>query len=57
MAHSDAFRKGDNAKLTTHITDWAQWMSGQTTESGALSILYCATSPDLDGKQQLTSSM
>jgi hypothetical protein len=35
--------------MATIITDWAQWLSGQTAASGALAILYCATAPELEG--------
>jgi hypothetical protein len=50
MARTDAARKGANEKMTTIITDWAQWISGQTAASGALAILYSATAPELDGR-------
>jgi hypothetical protein len=50
MARTDIFRKGDHDKMATIITDWAQWLSGQTAASGALAILYCATAPELDGR-------
>jgi hypothetical protein len=46
---ADLFRKGDHEKMTTIITDWAQWIAGQTAASGALSVLYCATAPELEG--------
>jgi len=47
---TDIFRKGDHDKMATIITDWAQWLSGQTAASGALSLLYCATAPELEGE-------
>jgi hypothetical protein len=51
LTRTDLFRKGDHDKMTTFITDWAQWVSGQSAESGALSLLYCATAPELQGKE------
>eukprot|EP00878_Enallax_costatus_P016154 GHUV01016944.1.p1 GENE.GHUV01016944.1~~GHUV01016944.1.p1 ORF type:complete len:408 (+),score=106.41 GHUV01016944.1:160-1383(+) len=50
MCRTDLFRKGDHDKMATQITDWTQWIAGQTAASGALPLLYCATAPDLEGK-------
>jgi NAD(P)-dependent dehydrogenase (short-subunit alcohol dehydrogenase family) len=50
IARTDAFRKGDHEKTTSVVTDWAQFFTGQSAASGALSMMYCATSPDLEGK-------
>lgn len=36
--------------MASVITDWAQWIGGQSAASGALSLLYCATAPELEGK-------
>jgi hypothetical protein len=50
MSRTDIFRKGDHDKLTTVITDWAQWVAGQSAESGSYSLLYAATAPELAGE-------
>eukprot|EP00879_Flechtneria_rotunda_P009861 GHRR01010313.1.p1 GENE.GHRR01010313.1~~GHRR01010313.1.p1 ORF type:complete len:372 (+),score=104.96 GHRR01010313.1:231-1346(+) len=50
MCRTDIFRKADHDKMASIITDWAQWIAGQTAASGALSLLYCATAPELEGK-------
>jgi NAD(P)-dependent dehydrogenase (short-subunit alcohol dehydrogenase family) len=50
LCRTDIFRKGDHEKMTTVITEWAQWVGGQTAASGALALLYCATAPELQGK-------
>lgn len=39
---SDILRKADHDKLSSVATDWAQGLSAQTTESGALPLLYSA---------------
>eukprot|EP00879_Flechtneria_rotunda_P007465 GHRR01007831.1.p1 GENE.GHRR01007831.1~~GHRR01007831.1.p1 ORF type:complete len:433 (+),score=143.65 GHRR01007831.1:508-1806(+) len=49
-ARTDIFRKSDHEKMSTVITDWMQWLGGQSAESGALPLLYCATAPELEGK-------
>ena len=50
IARTDIFRKGDHNKTTSVVTDWAQFFTGQSAASGALSMVYCAVSPDLEGK-------
>lgn len=50
MARTDIFRKADSSKPASVATDWAQYLAGQSAESGALALLYCATAPELDGK-------
>ena len=50
IARTDLFRKADHEKMASVVTDWAQWLSGQKAENGALSLLYCATAPKLEGK-------
>lgn len=50
MCRTDLFRKADHDKMASVITDWAQWMVGQSAESGALAPLYCATAPELEGE-------
>jgi hypothetical protein len=50
LARTDIFQKEDHGKLASIITDWAQWLTGQSAESGALPVLYCATSPELQGE-------
>lgn len=49
MTRTDVFRKADHDKMASIITDWMQWIAGQTAESGALPLLYCATAPELQG--------
>ena len=51
LTRTDIFHKGDHEKMTTIITDWGQWLAGQSAESGALSLLYCATAPELQGER------
>jgi hypothetical protein len=53
LCRTDIFRKADHDKMASVITDWAQWLSGQTAESGALPVLYCTTAPELKGEPQL----
>lgn len=53
LVRTDIFRKADHDKLASVTTDWAQWLSGQTAESGALPLLYCATAPELEGGHSL----
>lgn len=50
IARTDIFCKADHDKWTSIVTDWAQWLSGQSAETGAMSLMYCAASPDLSGK-------
>jgi NAD(P)-dependent dehydrogenase (short-subunit alcohol dehydrogenase family) len=50
ICRTDLFRKADHDKMASVVTDWMQWLGGQTAASGALALLYCATSPDLEGK-------
>eukprot|EP00887_Chlorella_sp_A99_P008265 scaffold12.g8265.t1 len=41
---------GDFSKKESSMLDWTQKLMGQSEESGALSTLYCATEPSLEGK-------
>lgn len=51
---TDIFRKADHSKLKSVVTDWAQWISGQSAESGAHALLYTATAPELEGERVAT---
>lgn len=50
---ADIFRKADHSKPASVATDWSQHLTGQTAANGALSMLYAATSPDLEGEAAL----